>query len=447
MTRIRVREYAKEQWIPAVAGLTAQVDEIGRTLKATLKTRSIPLTVTGKRERNGSPELRLLAREITGVIPVGENIIEIQPKFIHATDAQSWREGLLAILAHTKGLEDLPRISGGLVTDSFVDLIGVVVASGLAQAVHDGLPRRYIERREDTTVLKGRLDANRLWRTSLDPTRMPVVYDEYSADTPALRLLVWAAASLTHSVVSTALRSQLEHLRSIWHDIPTEKPAPAQLDAISVPVQYAFLEDSIRAAKILASGEFLGVSEAEQENSLGFVWKTEAVFEEFVLAVCRAAAAQLGASADKLEVAVLVDPETGSQLKARAPGGDAVTGSPDVVVHRRGLAIAILDAKYKTLKPVSKASAGAPAASDVYQVAFYASQARLDNVALVYPAQAGFKETRHWSIAQSSTTEPQIKPRTVFAFSLDLSRMAGEGGFEALVHDMNTNLSILLKPT
>lgn len=446
MTRICVREYAQEQWVPESPGLAAQINELGRALKASLRTRTIPLAVTGRRQHGGRSELRLLAREITGVIPVGDGVIEIQPKFLAAADDDkgSWREGLLAILAHTRGLEDLPRIAGGLVPDSFVDLIGVVVATGLAQAVHDGVPRRYIQRREDSAVFKGQLDASRSWRISLDPTRVPIVYDEFTSDTPTIRLLLWAASTLGHSVFSAGLRSQLEHLASIWHDIPAVKPTPFELDTISLPIQYSFLEDAVRAAKILASGDFLGMSETEQENSFGFVWKTETVFEEFVLEVCRAAAQHIGARADKLSTAILLDPHSGAQSRVRTGGGAAVTGSPDVVVHRHGIPVAMLDAKYKTLRHVGRASAGAPSASDVYQVSFYAGQAQLDNVALVYPAQAGFRETRQWRVAWSGVSVPHKQPKSVYAFKLDLSTMATQGGFEALVLEMRSNLSLLM---
>lgn len=445
MSRISVREYAKEQWVLESPGLEAQLNEVGRELKASLVTRSVPMAVTGRRNIGNRAELKLQVREITGVIPVGEDVIEIQPKFLASSDDKSsWREGLLAVLAHIRGLDDLPRIAGGVVPESFVDLIGLVVASGLAQAVQEGVPRQYIQRREDSPVFKGRLDVGQAWRISLDPTRIPVVYDEFSSDTPAIRLLLWAASSLRHAVISKPLGNQLENLASIWHDIPAERPSPFEVDGISLPIQYSFLEDAVRAAKILASGEFLGMSKTEQENSFGFVWKTETVFEEFVLEVCKSAAGYVGASADKLRGPVLLDPYEGTQAATRLGGGTAVTGSPDVVIHRHGVPLAILDAKYKRLKRVSSASAGAPSAADVYQVSFYAGQAELDRVALVYPAQAGFRETRRWPVAWPKGSDSRQQPKSVYAFNLDLARMAREGGFDALVQEMRSNLSILM---
>lgn len=445
MSRLSVREYAADQWVLDSVGLEAQINRVGKELKSTLRTRRIPLEVTGRRVHDGNSELSIAAREITGVIPIADSVMEIQPKFLTAADSQySWREGLLAVLAHIRGLDSLPRITGGLVPESFVDLIGIVVASGLAQAVHDGLPRRYTQQEEDSPFFKGKLDVNRAWRWYLDPTRIPIEYDEFSADTPASRLLLWAVSTLKHSVISKPLSIQLEHLSTLWHDIPAEKPTVFEIDGIALPIQYAFLGDAVRAAKILASGDFLGLSTTEQDDSFGFVWKTETVFEEFVREVSAVAAGYIGAQADKYEVPILLDPIVEPQASLRQAGGIAVGGEPDVVVHRRGVTLAILDAKYKRLGPITKNASGAPTAADVYQACFYAGQAELDKVALVYPAQWCFKQSRQWSVAWAGGSEGIKQPRSVYAFSVDLALMASSGGFEMLVKEMRYNLSILM---
>ncbi|WP_141322704.1 5-methylcytosine restriction system specificity protein McrC [Brevibacterium aurantiacum] len=444
MSRITVREYAKDQWIPNDGSFETRIQEVAVELKSRLRTRQLPLEITGRRIHRGESELRLAVREVTGVIPIGQAVIEIQPKFLASADSEgSWREGLLAVLAHIRGLDSLPRVVGGLVPDSFVDLIGVAVASGLAQAVHDGMPRRYLQQSEDSSVFRGQLDVNRAWRIYLDPTRIPIIYDEFSADTPAVRLLLWAATRLRHSVISKALGSQLEHLSTLWHDIPADKPTASEIETITLPIQYSFLDNAIRAAKILASGDFLGLSATEQQDSFGFVWKTETVFEDFVRAVCSVAAGYIGADANKLEIPVLLNP-TDTSPSFRQEASIAVGGEPDVVVHRRGATLAILDAKYKRLGRMTKDTPGAPSAADVYQVCYYAAQAKLDKVALVYPAQSTFTQSRRWPVAWPEGSASTKQPQSIYAFSVNLAWMAGAGGFERLVQEMRQNLATLM---
>lgn len=406
---ILVREFGG--WVAApLSG--AEIHAVRRAaveLKERLGLREAPLVV---RTTPGGAQLR--ARHVAGFVQVGELTIEIAPKFLQPADGTSWRDAFLAVLARLDKLTLTPRIAGARADTGLPDLMALVIDDALARAATEGLPRHYEERRADLTALRGQLDNERLWRRFAEPEFLPSRFDVFTEDTPAARLLKWAAGQLSGMVTSAALATRLRlHADALRH-VVDEPPSDLARDRIRVPPQYGYLDDAVEVAQMLAAGDSLSMSARQEAPARAFLWNTATVFEEFVLEVCRAAMFRVGGSASPSTFALaspVPGPEQGLQR--------AIPTMPDVVVSR-GTWRGLVDAKYKTL-------GRHPETADVYQVMAGGRRIRARAVALMYPAWRDFREPRTWELHGGG------RPTHLHALPLDLTAMANPGGFDELV--------------
>lgn len=412
-----VREFGGWTPVPLTAAEVSAMKRTSRELKQRLGLRESPLVA-----RTSPGGVQLKARHVAGFIQVGQTTIEVAPKFLMPTDDSSWRDAFLAILARLGKLTAMPRVAGRRAVTGLPDLIGLVIDDALAQASTEGLPRRYEERREELPALRGQLDPERLWRRFLDPKSLPCRFDVFTEDTPATRLLKWAARELSEVVSSPALATQLRtHADALSH-VADELPSELIRDRIAVPPQYGYLDDSIAVARMLASGDALSMSVHEDAPARAFLWNTATVFEDFTFEVCRSAMFKIGGMASKHAYTMAV-PEPGLEH----PRQKRIPTTPDVVVQQRGWT-GLLDAKYKTLK-------AHPRTGDVYQVMAGGRLLHTDAVALVYPAWRSFQEARTWRVAGSGA------PTYLHALPLHLSEMASPRGFADLCNQMGAWLT------
>lgn len=408
-----VREFGGWTPVPLDPSTVDAVKKASRALKVRLGLRETPLLV---RVTRSGVELR--ARHIAGFVQVGSTTVEIRPKFLDDRyDGDSWRDAFLAILAKLGRLSSLPRMAGARSAQGLADLMGLVIDDALAQAATEGLPRRYEERRERLPTLRGRLDTEWMWRRAVEPELLACRYDTFTDDTPAARLIKWAARELSHTVTSPALATQLRlHVDALVH-VADEPPSELQRDQIVVPPQYGYLEDALSIARMLAAGDSVSISATEDAPARAFVWNTAEIFEELVFAICRAAMLRAGGSTTKTAYA-LARPVPGPERSRQA----VLPTIPDVVVrHRRW--VGVLDAKYKTLN-------SHPKTSDVYQVMAAGRLLGSDGVALVYPAHHRFHEPRTWLIDGAG------RPSHLHALPLNLNMMASRDGFGLLELEM-----------
>lgn len=404
-----VREFGG--WTP-VSLTDADVSAVRRTaadLKERLGLRETPLAV---RMTPSGPQLK--ARHIAGFVQVGQVTIEIAPKFLMPSDDTSWRDAFLAILARLGMLMSMPRVAGTRSETGLPDLMGLVIDDALARAATEGLPRHYDERRDDLASLRGQLDTERLWRRFVDPDLVPCRFDVFTDDTPAARLLKWAATELSGLVSSAALATQLRTHADALRHVVDESRSDLARDRIRVPPQYGYLDDAVEVAKMLASGDALSMSTRREAPARAFLWNTATVFEDFVFEVCRRAMFKTGGVATKNPYS-LATPMPGPERRRQEP----VPTTPDVVISR-GDWNALLDAKYKTLKKH-------PRSSDVYQVMAGARIIQSPAAALMYPAWRSFQRPRSWRLHGPGD------PKYLHALPLHLTEMAHPSGFNELV--------------
>lgn len=276
---------------------------------------------------------------------------------------------LFLMLAYAYDLHSFRFLDGLTETqtlEGFYDRLAAVLAERVLRRSRQGVYRAYQAKQERLQAVRGRLNLERIAQRPGE-VALECDFTEQTADVPHNQILAVTLRLIGRSGLARPETQTL--VRRAYHSLPplTERERPfsgRDLDGL----HYDRLNQDYRALHALCRF-FLDYSgpthEAGDQTTLPFLVNMNQLFEKFV-----AAWLQKHLPADyRLKVQEdLTVGETG-QLRV----------NPDLVIYGRDQRpLFVLDTKYKT--PDS------PSADDVYQVAFYASNALgCDEAVLVYP--------------------------------------------------------------
>jgi 5-methylcytosine-specific restriction enzyme subunit McrC len=265
-----------------------------------------------------------------------------------------------------------------------LDFLAGCLARLLAECAAAGLHHGYIERAEQGPFLQGRLDLTAQLRAE-HKDRFHCRFEEFTADVPCNQVPKATAELVLRSPligdgVRTALRRVLEAFASVTSiALGPDSFAGARPDRLTEA--YRPLLDVCR---LLADGLGAG-RQAGPTHCPAFLLDMERVFERYVTkGVVRATG-----TGGRYEVTVqplhLASPAMSGQPDFQV--------RPDIVLHRAGRAVAIIDAKWKVLS-------GSPlVTTDVYQVLAYATALGVRRAILVYPGRRN--RLWHYPLAHS----------------------------------------------
>lgn len=410
MTTITLREYGATRWEKLDA---RQVEELRNASESWRKTLGLPSTTPPlKLERDGDL-VGISAQGVSGTIMVGSVNIEIAPKFLDhgGQDARDWRHAFWEILTITQEGRALFGSARGADAESLsiADLLAEIFLRSFARGSTRGLPLQYTEVNELAPTVRGAFDHDRFAQWLVEPWRVPTRETTLTNETPLAKLLGWAASQLRTLSTSPARARELDGVR---HSLPGAGRATPSLEAaerIQLGVQHEGLRQALEVALLLLRGHGVRHGDGEREV-IGFLWRSDDVYERFLFWLCREAARSRGLLVRKSSARF--------GLSATAP---PLTTTPDVMFAKSGSVVAVLDAKYKNLNAT-------PKAGDSYQILTAANHFGCDGVGLVYPASTPRAET-HWVVASALGG----RPVTVSALSLDLLDAATTGGRRKLV--------------
>jgi 5-methylcytosine-specific restriction endonuclease McrBC regulatory subunit McrC len=157
-------------------------------------------------------------------------------------------------------------------------------------------------------------------------------------------------------------------LHKFQADIPAEivGKVPATLGAIRVDTQHAYLRPALEIGVMLATDRSAAYGEGTLQLP-GFLWKSSDLFESAVRRLFRQASRRTGVRVVKRAESLLM---RGNKVATRTTPDLQFIDGVDVQL--------VLDSKYKVL-------AGAPLASDCYQVIAAGRRLRVHTVGLIYP--------------------------------------------------------------
>ena len=326
---------------------------------------------------NGARKLR--AQQVVGVIAADGITLEILPKIDGADDAAT-RRNLVHMLATVLDLE----IASGSMTElgwQRYDLLEILIRlfiDKLFEALHRGLPRRYVGCEDDLLALRGRLDVRRQFTVlAASPQKLACRYEELSPDI-ALNQVMKAAISRLASV-SRAPENQrrLGELSFAYNDV-------AQVPVKSLPWERIIIDrtnsrwrELLSLAKLLLGGRFQTTSSGDARG-FSLLFEMNTLFEEFIGRKLRLALSGTGIDVQLQGPRdyALVELESGTRRFATRP---------DIVLSRNGTPLSIIDTKWKRLKGAIDDAKRGVGQADVYQMMAYAHVYRCTSLMLLYP--------------------------------------------------------------
>lgn len=329
-------------------------------------------------EELGEGRVQIRAEAVTGVVRVGRTDIEIAPKFLSAVEGR-WQTVLWRILTIVEGghVDDALTTANELAEVSLPDLISEMFLASYAKGAARGLPRGYQSEASSGPVLRGSLDVQRLDRWITRPWELPYVTDLLSDDTPLARLLRWTAECLAAVVKAPGRARAMREIAAALSHVDRKPPHLLDAQRIVLGPQHLGLEAARIVGLLLLEGA--GVHHARGEHALsGFLWNSDAIYENYVHWLCARAASLRGERVGKNAT------KFGEVVAGR---GSRLETTPDVVFRdRRGAVVAVADSKYKRL-------GSRPKASDTYQVLTAGHVLGCRRVCLAYPVAVSSEPT------------------------------------------------------
>jgi 5-methylcytosine-specific restriction enzyme subunit McrC len=342
------------------------------------RTRSLPEDVIAPTRRG-----TLRVGGYVGLIDTGAAYLEILPRVSPTASLAEDRDFLVRLLSES-GVIPKPRSMPARIELGARHLLEVViraVAQRMTQLLGQGVPRRYVQIRDVSPTIRGRIDFDGLARRL--PGRehqVPIRYAPLQRDNGLTRILATLAEELARQTKSPESRRLLHECLADLRDSP-----PGGLDAGSIAritlaeheSQWGpFVEMAIALARGRSPHPVTGGSTAGQ----GLIFSLDDLFERLLrlrlAAVAEATALELDRSPRQF------------LLRHRETGQTGVRLRPDYVLYApAGDVVLVADAKWKMLERPGKPAY--PARTDVYQLVAYMLRHRSSNGLLLYPGDAG----------------------------------------------------------
>lgn len=163
----------------------------------------------------------LRARGVVGVVAADGCVLEILPKIDVPGDTDtSVRNGSIRKrLVHMLSVAIDMRVEAGAVTDldyqreTLLEILIRIFSLKLADAIRQGIPRRYVTHSDDLPLLRGRLEVIRQFtKLAASPERLACSYDELSEDIELNRIMKSAVMRLARIARSASNQRRLRDL-------------------------------------------------------------------------------------------------------------------------------------------------------------------------------------------------------------------------------------------
>lgn len=351
-----------------------ELEKLNSVWKQRLGLRNLPIIISNRRVSS----VTLQARNVAGFVRVGELQLEILPKFIaDLTDKAGWQTVLWNFLAYGNGLT-LSETSAGQASKNLEipELMADLFLTSLEKASVMGYPIGYRKDKFVSGFLKGRLDPRSYGKLIPVTGRLSNIASRLSPNISETQLLVWASNKLSRLVSEPRLKQALVRWRAsvpgVDSVLPTHKIVGSER-------RYPHLKDALSIAHLLATENGIVYGQGKMELP-GFLWNSDALFEDVCFRLFQESARSLGVETEKPRIILATGKNhAGSNIKAHT--------IPDIMLKRKGNRLLSIDAKYKTLTST-------PSTSDIYQALSVGRVTSLKEVGIVYPTEGRTVQAR-----------------------------------------------------
>lgn len=324
----------------------------------------------------------LRARGVVGVIAAAGCQLEILPKIEGLGDREPEDADLRRRLIHMLGVvHDLPIDAGSMAQlgwqrDTVLELLIRLFCQRLADAMRQGMPRRYKENEDDLPSLRGRLDVTRQFsRHAVSPQKLACRFDELSPDIALNRVMRAAITRLLRLAQAPDNQRLLRELSFVYADVANVPVNALRWNQITLDRTNQRWRDLLAFARLF-------LSDRHQQTSAGSIdghallFEMNTLFENYVTRLLRRALA-----------------EKGLQIVAQGGHRDCLfegeTGrfrtKPDVIIWQGDQVVMIIDTKWKRMTPQIDDPKQGVSQGDVYQLMAYSQLYNCRNVMLLYP--------------------------------------------------------------
>lgn len=323
---------------------------------------------------------KLRAQQVVGVVASERSSVEILPKIDGANSEDAARRSLIHMLAEVLDLE----ISPGRMTEldwqnhDLLEILIKLFSERLFEAVHRGLPRRYIEHEDDLPALRGRLDVKRQFTVlAATPDRLSCRYDELSPDIALNQIMKAAVRKLLGMSRAAENQRRLTELAFVFADISDVPVRALAWHKVVLDRTNQAWGELLSLARLLLGDRFQTTTGG---NGRGFslLFEMNTLFEEFVgRSLIRALA---GTGLD-----VRLQGPRDFALEEIGRGQLRFATKPDVTIASGGRQVMVLDTKWKRLKGAIDDAKYGVGQADVYQMMAYAHVYSCKRLMLLYP--------------------------------------------------------------
>ncbi len=348
-----------------------------------------------------------------GVISLGDISIEILPKIygIEADDVGSSRKALIHMLYSARRMKlyeaDTAKID--LQKRFLLDIFILHFCRRLRAQLARGMIRKYVSRKENLKVLRGKLKiGEHIKRNLIHKERLFCQYDELSADNAYNRILKYVLAIMLKEAKGNHTLRQVSELLGRFDAISDCAVDSAILDQLIFDRLNERYKPVFDQCRYFLDGLFPNVITGKK-NCLALLFDMNRLFEEYVGSQLRKEGRMQG----------LRTREQGPlEYFARLENSnEKVFGmKPDFsFINRKDQIVMIADAKWKILDEGEKNFAISQ--TDMYQIGSYASRYGVRNLALFYPMQEKLTER----IKLTLLKEHEEVPTTLHILPIDIS--------------------------
>ena len=328
------------------------------------------------------PRKSFVAKNFVGVVCLGRDQIEVLPKI--ESDTTQVRKNLSRMIAsaadmdlHAPGIGEMDRTD-----DSVLEILVRLFCGYMWDMVRRGLVRKYIDRRENLSVLRGRLSVASQVRMNLArPDRLACDFDEFSENNLINQVLKAALRVLLPVVRSSGNQRNLTELLFCFQEVDDLLLTGIPWHLLVTDRLTRYLVPLLNLARVFIEGRSQDVLSGAN-SGFTLMFDMNELFEAYVGGVARKV----------LSTATLkVTLQGPHRYLARRPDGVAAFQlRPDIVISEGGKIRFIADTKWKRLKPADFRDGIASA--DVYQMYAYSSTYAAPEVILLYPHHAELGE-------------------------------------------------------
>lgn len=338
------------------------------------------------------------AGQVVGVLAAEGCTLEILPKIDlpgldegHVSRPAALRRELVHMLAVALDIDIAvgPETALGAQHDTLLEVLIRLFCTKLFEALHRGLPRRYVPHAEDLPTLRGRLDVVRQFSTlAASPQWLACRFDMLSPDIPLNQIMKAVVARLSGLARASDNRRRLRELAFVFADITDVPVGALRWDEAVIDRTNARWGELKRLAHLLLGDRFQTTSRG-RESGYALLFEMNVLFEEYVgRRLARALAADgftVRLQGGGCYCLIELDAEGTS-------GARRFLTRPDIIVSCGGAPRLIVDTKWKRLASQVDDPKRGITQADVYQLMAYGRLYECSELMLLYPHHDGLHQ-------------------------------------------------------